>query len=142
MFGGAAGFETIAKPERVEAYRIRPPPSERDIKAITDYSIIAGPVRLTPQTASELSEALTSPKSYVWESAKACMPEYGVCFTFLRGGNRVDVLVCFECDILLVALNGSTAGGEDFDPVRAVLVRAAKASFPVDDVIGRLPDQQ
>ena len=142
MFGGDAGLATVARPEWVEAYRIGPPRPATRSQEVNDYPIIAGPGRIATENANELSAALTSPKSYVWETAKGCEPEYGVCLSFFRGDNRVDVLLCFECNILLVAWNGSVTGGEDFDPVRPVLVRAVKAGFPADDVIQTLEEQQ
>jgi len=139
MFGGHAGFTTITKPERIEAYRIRPvPPTVETSEPTTDYPILAGPVRVAADDASELAVALTFPDSYLWETVKGCMPEYGLCLSFFRGDNRVDVLVCFECNILLVTLNGTVSGGEDFDAIRPLLVRIAKAAFPADSVIQAL----
>ncbi|HEX5447330.1 MAG TPA: hypothetical protein VFW87_26180, partial [Pirellulales bacterium] len=85
--------------------------------------------------------ALASPKSYLWETVKGCLPEYGACLTFFRTDHRVDVLVCFECNVLLVAFDGTLSGGEDFDAIRPVLVRAAKAAFPADAVLQGLADQ-
>ena len=70
--------------------------------------------------------------------AKGCEPVFGVGVTFARGEQSVDVLFCFECDILAVYQGGRGVGDEDFDPARTRLVRLVKKFFPADDVIQQL----
>jgi hypothetical protein len=140
LFGGAKNVAVVANPDRVEAYRVGPLPEGiywQDAK-LGDYPLIAGPVPLADATAYDVSAALLRAETYVWDWAKACIPNYGVQLSFIRGTDRVDVLLCFECDMLLIGRDGKIIGGEDFDNSRATLVRAAKNSFPDDDAIRKL----
>ena len=142
MFDGDSGIETIRHSDKVEAYRIDLPLSPvNNRNRVGDYPILSGPVRVPVELTSELVAVLLSPESYVWEWMKMCDPEYGVCLSFYRMGDRVDILLCFECSIVMMAHNGVATGGEDFDYMRPTLVRAAKALFPSDSVIQGLTDE-
>ena len=55
--------------------------------------------------------------------------------TFEKGADTVDVLFCFQCDILVVYHHDEDVGGEDFDPVRPTLISVMKQTFVDDDVI-------
>lgn len=138
LFGGLGGLATVSKPDGVEAFRIGPP-SEFD-HSLDDHPIIAGPVVVPRDIAGRISDVLASPDSYFWDAAKACEPTPGVRLSFRRADDRVDVLLCFECNILTVYRGGILTGGEDFDDVRPVLVRAAKVLFPEDEVIQTLEE--
>ncbi len=140
MFGGGPALATVAKPSRVEAYRLDPLPAGRSWTeaSVADYPVTAGPVAVPAAIVGPVSAALLSPDTYGWDFAKSCLPTYGVRLSFHRGGERIDVLFCFECNILLIGRDGRTTGGEDFDRNRAVFVRAARALFPEDDLIQRL----
>ena len=134
MFGGEAGLSTIRQPDRVEAFRILDDSKDK----ATDFQIQAGPVRLAQNDISAISAALLSPASYGWEYVKGCLPDYGVCLSFFRGSDRVDVVLCLECQILLIGHNGVITGGEDFDPINPLLVRTVKELFPGDKAIQAL----
>jgi len=58
--------------------------------------------------------------------------------SFYSGPDRVDVLFCFECNVLWVFHNGVQTGGEGFDYVRPNFVRAVKPLFPSDKGIQEL----
>jgi len=140
MLGGAQVVETIRGPDRVEAHRLKPYDfiaSERE-STLADFPVESGPVDVSREVHSKVSAALLTHGSYGWEYAKSCIPRYGVRLTFIRGTNRVDILFCFECDILLVFNNDRVSGGEDFDPARPVFVKAIKQIFPQDKVIQKL----
>jgi hypothetical protein len=137
VFGSMEAATVVARPEKVTAYRVgtNPPWRSDTTPGIDDFPLTTGPVGVPAEFASNISAALVDPDSYGWNYAKPCIPQYGVRLVFDRGGDRVDVLLCFECDILAVAYNGTFTGGEDFDPVRPVFVRAVKAVFTNDRVI-------
>ncbi len=139
MLGGAQVVETIREPDRVEAYRLKPDTAYWGLAKITisDFVATAGPIDVAPQIQARLSNALLSPDSY-WDGFKPCVPEYGVRLAFFRGTERVDVLFCFECDMLLVFHNDRVSGGEDFDQARPVFVKAVKEVFPQDKAIQKL----
>lgn len=144
LFGGRDNLAVVTQPEHVMAYRVGPLPEGIvwQQEAFSDYPIVSEPVELPVATAKQVSAALASPATYDWYWAKACQPVYGVQLSFIRGAERVDVLLCFECDMLLVGRNGQTLGGEDFDHARGILVRAVKECFPDDEVIQQLRERR
>lgn len=142
MFDGTAGIDTIRLAEKIEAYRIGSPDlSTGEEHRIADFPILSGPVRVSNAVASKVAAALLSPESYGWEWVKGCEPRYGVCLSFYRNRDRIDVFLCFECSLLLVSHNGVACGGEDFDYIHGSLARAAKALFPSDSVIQALSEE-
>ncbi len=98
----------------------------------------AGPINVPDDEVSKLRAVLLDESTYGWEYAKGCIPDYGVRIQFQHDSDEVDVLLCFECNILLVYHNGKAVGGEDFDDGRPQLVEIAKAVFPDDEVIQSL----
>jgi len=144
LFGGRGNVAVVAQPEQVLAYRVGPLPEGIvwQQEAFSDYPIVSEPVELPAAIAKQVSAALASPATYVWETAKACQPNYGAQLSFISGEDRVDVLLCFACDMLLVGRDGQTLGSEDFDHARGVLVRAVKECFPDDEVIQRLSESR
>jgi len=142
IFGGADALKIVTGPERVIAERIAPPESEKPgERKLADYRATSKPITVPNDMSQQLGAALASPDSYRWKTTKGCIPRYGVRLSFSKGADRIDVYICFSCNILLVAQNGVTKGGEDFDDARPVFVRAAKKLFPDDMVIQQLPEQ-
>ncbi len=133
LYGGAASFAIMNTPDSVVAYRLTPFLPESDPMTLGDFPIAKGPAAVHDEVAGRLAEALSDPRSYGWNFSKLCIPEYGVRLTFEADGGAVDVLLCFECNILAIFSDGTEIGGEDFDEMRPVLVQAVKQIFP-DDV--------
>ena len=134
LYGGPQGLDLIAHPDRIEAYRLAPQTDEFDSDKATlaDYRITSGPIAVPNSVAATISEALSAPGSYMWDSVKGCHPSFEVRLTFLRGLERIDVLFCFGCMIL------RAAEYENFDYAMPAMVRAVKAIFPNDPEIQRL----
>ncbi|MGC1272412.1 MAG: hypothetical protein WBC44_01800 [Planctomycetaceae bacterium] len=143
MFGGRDGLKTLTEPDKVEAYRLRPLPQDKQGRRtpLKEFQILSGPVTVPKESAKNVARSLLSYDSYEWDSAKGCLPIYGVRLSFARGDDRVDVLLCFQCDVLLVYRNGKITGGEDFDAIRPVLVRTVKPLFPDDEVVQGLKER-
>ena len=124
---------------RVEAYRVAPPSGSNPMEDYTsplDYEVASEPVVVSAVAARELSEALLSPETYNWGSAKACGgPVYGVKLSFFKGSERVDVYFCFQCSVLAVVRDDRVFGGGDFDNAEPLFIRAAKKLFPHDAAI-------
>jgi hypothetical protein len=137
LYGGRNGFAVIQKPDRIEAFRVSDP------KRSNEPIVTEGPVAVTATVAQELVSVLSSHQAYGWDYAKGCVPEWGVRLAFYRGTDRVDILLCFQCDLLMVSLNGTetTRDVEDFDPIRPNLVRAIKQIFPNDPALQSLPEK-
>jgi hypothetical protein len=142
LFGGAEGLAVVTMADHVEAYRITlPEGKEAGSVADTEYRATAGPVALSKHQLSEVANALASSASYKWDSAKACgPPRHGVKLSFHRGASRIDVYLCFKCDELEVVRDGVLVGGEDFDPIRPLLLRMIKQLFPRDLTIQSLKE--
>ena len=133
LYGGAASFAILNKPDNVVAYRLTPFLLESDPMTLSDFPISKGPIAVHDEIAVKLAVALSDPRSYWWDLAKLCVPTYGVRLTFEADGGALDILLCFECNILAIFSDGTEIGGEDFDYMRPVLVQAVKQIFP-DDV--------
>ena len=144
LFGGPDGLAIVTGAERIEAFRIAPAPGQPPggFLSETDYQSTAGPVVLDARMAQEVTAALGSSRSYSWDSMKKCTPRYGVRLAFIQGEQRMEVYLCFECDMLETAKDGTPVDGEDFDAIRPVLVRAAKSAFPSDPVIQGLAERR
>jgi len=67
---------------------------------------------------------------YEWDSAKGCLIMPGMAVRLTRGGMQLEVVFCFECDILVTYLNGREMGSEDFDRAHRALAAVAKQLFP------------
>ncbi len=101
----------------------------------------AGPINVPDEEVSKLRAVLLDESTYGWDYAKGCIPDYGVRIQFQHKTDNVDILLCFECDILLVYHNGKVVGGEDFDDGRAQFVAIVKTLFPDDQAIQSLKDK-
>ena len=92
------------------------------------------PVVVPPTDAQQIQRLLLQRSSYVWESAKACAPNYGLVFTLRRADALVRVALCFECDTLGIYDSPEAAAQEinregDFDPKSAAR-SSCQASLP------------
>lgn len=148
-FLGAEAIAIIREAERVESYRLSPPPRPTDAASdiaafeedwrtrIDPERITARGANLSTQQTAELKDLLLSPGSYRLSVRKQCLPRAGVGLRLYAGSRTADVLLCFECDMLGLASpdDRQQAGWEDFDPVRPQLVRLVKELFPEDFVI-------
>ena len=130
VFGGAAPIETVQDATSVHVFRLKP--SGKSHAHLSEYEIASGPVVVPADAVSTLRSILLDTSTYGWDSAKGCMPNYGVRIQFKSGSEEVDVLLCFECDILAVYYNGAPMGGEDFDNARGEILSAIRTLFPDD----------
>jgi hypothetical protein len=91
------------------------------------------------QTAAEIGRILSQSSSYNWDIRKSSTPMPGVRLDFITDANEsMQVLLCFECNILIAYRDGERVGEEDFDPARADLIRLIKPLFPRDETIQAL----
>lgn len=145
VFGGARGASILKHADGVEAYRIGQVPDIIDKwpdLALNDHPIEKGPLAVSQADVETLVTTLLDEKSYVWDAAKACIPQPGVRIDFIRGNDRLSVLLCFECNIVETYLNEKFAGGEDFDFAQPTLVRIVHTLFPNDPKIQSLKAEE
>jgi hypothetical protein len=133
LLGGTKGFAVLLKPERVDAFRLDHMIGEEPV-------VKGGPAAVGKDTVKDLTTVLSAPESFLWNIGKGCIPVWGVRFSFFRGDDRLEVLLCFNCDILGVRLNDGELQDQNFDRVRPQLVRLVKAVFPDDPVIQKLAE--
>ena len=128
--------------DRMEAYRVETPADRNSSSnALEDFPIIKGPIAISQSDAQELHATLQDRNSYLWDLKKGCEIIPGVRFDFTRGNDRLSVLVCFQCDMVVNYLNGKIVGGGNTDKVRPTLVRIARSLFPDDPAIRSLAEQ-
>jgi hypothetical protein len=146
LFGGSTGWSILTKADRVEAYRIGQLPdksSEAFARAqIADFPILNGPVTVPATHVEKLKLTFQDFETYGWKFAKGCIPAPGVRLDFIHGGQRLSVLLCFECDILTSYLDEKLVGGEDFDHARPILVRTVRSLFPDDPKIQSVAEKR
>ena len=124
VFGDGAAMGIIRSPDNVVAFRLAKPSYHR--QDLADYVATKGPIPVDSQISAELSTVLLSHSTYLWNLAKGCIPDYGVRIRFEKDDASVDVLLCFQCDILTVYSNGKPVGSEDFDDGRTILSSLTK----------------
>ena len=93
----------------MKAFRLASPSDYHE--SLSDYETTAGPIDVADAAASQLRTLLLDPSAYDWESAKGCIPDYGIRIQFQHETDEVDVLLCFACEILTVYYNGKVVGG-------------------------------
>ena len=135
VFGSGRAIETVKRASSVKAFRLRP---DTYHKTLSGFETTTGPVDVPAISRSWLRNVLLDRSAYAWDSSKACQPVYGVRLQFQHERDVVDVLLCFQCDVLTVYHNGTAVGGEDFDNIRFPLVSIVTRLFPDDAEIQSL----
>ena len=104
----------------------------------TDYPVTKDLGTFPGDQIPPLLSVLLDPTTYEWEYSKGCIVTPGVKLTFQSDGRQVDILFCFECDILSVYRDGKLVSSGNFDFGRRQLVDLLKANFPDDQLIQSL----
>lgn len=126
LVGGKDAYETIAKPDRVEAWLLDARETDR-----------IGPVTLKPTTTEQFSNSLLDFNSYAWTAENLCSREHSVRLKFTRGNDTVEFRLGFECDYLQVTHHGQTKE-ENFAFAHNKLVKAIQSVFPRDEAVKKL----
>lgn len=93
-------------------------------------------VELSGSQVEQTREVLNSPRTYGFDVAKECIPNYGVRLRFGDEGEAMDLNLCFECKMLAVVRDGKIVGREeDFDGGASKLTAICKELFPDDPEI-------
>ena len=143
MFGGydlvgPSGVNVVRHPIHAEAYHWSPHSGdtnwlEEDPWNYAKYSRVAP---LLPEEAKRISEILLDSSSYSWGTRKSCIPRDGVRVHFQVEKESVDMLICFECNLLVVNHDGTEVSA-NFDRAPA-LMREIRELFPNDPAIADL----
>ena len=136
VFGNQQVIDTVHTASTVHAYRLADASFYQD--QLSSYERSGEAVTVSEADRRQLRDLLLDRESYELEMAKGCEPVFGLGASFARGEQAVDILFCFQCDILAVYQDGRVVGDEDFDPARTRLVTLVKKFFPTDEVIQQL----
>ncbi len=139
VFGGATNFTIVTNALNVTACILTPPRDPLNPKAFDSAKFwdpklytMSPSIAVTGQCLQELRAILGDRSLDDPDSAKGCIPIYGVRFSFVSDAGTVTVDLCFDCDMLIVSRDGMTVGGEDFDPAHKKLLRICRSLFPSD----------
>src|SRR4029453_5014346 len=144
VFGGKKNFELLIGSAKVTASRLKPgePKSPHHGNISWDEQLAAyvqGPwVEVSATQADPFRGGFGDPQTYRFDSAKGCIPHFGVRVRFESVNGLIEVSLCFECDILVVTRDGKVVGGEDFDGGSNELRALVKELFPDDAEIQSL----
>ena len=139
LYGGAEGLDTVESPDRVEAFRLRPPSREKDAAHYNDWPTVGEPVRLPSAVASRFSHGLTRESTFPrWEEPKVCDPRPGFMLRFTSGGRHVDVVFCFECQILFTYRASESLWYANFDGSTKAIAGLFLQIYPNDPVLSSL----
>ena len=133
LIGGKSSYQTVASPDRIEASLL----NQFSDEGTERLSPRSKPFAVPTAQATRLSALLVDFDSYAWTLQKMCSLDYGVKLTFIRKEQRIDVLLCLECDWLSFRADGREKG-ENFDFVHDDLARIVKELFPRDERIQKL----
>jgi hypothetical protein len=149
-FLASRALEAVRTPDRVESLPVESLLRSNDKSAATKTSL-PGVFRIVPEPkpvpanlVPQLSRLLLSRSSYA-DYYTSCIFDPGVAFRFWKGGEAVDVLVCFHCrDLGFQVVGAPEALGSKlaFEPIRAELARLVRAARPGDPRFEKLEDNE
>ena len=135
VYGNVQALNAVEASTNVTAFRL--PKRSYYREKLAEYKILSGPISLSNDEQARLRSVLLDPTMYEKHRTN-CVPDYGVRFQFKHNGKEVDVLLCFECDILGVYEDGVVGHMESFAPGRTHFVSLVKELFPDDAEIATL----
>ena len=142
LYGGAEGLDAVESPDHVDAFRLRPPAPGQQIPRFNEWPVVGQPVRVAPAVASRFSRGLTRESTFPrWEEPKACDPRPGFLLRFTSGGRHVEIVFCFECQILFTYRASESLWYANFDGSTRTIAGLFLQVFPGDPVLSRLASE-
>jgi len=145
FFGNKDNYSMIFEADKATVYRIHSPkdsenPERPDLhRAGKVYEYTVGESSsLSGDTMEKFRELITNPRIDDPDSAKGCIPNYGIRVRYQKGDNTIDINLCFECDMMVASDGKKVIGSSDFDSIHANLVSLIKPLFPQDKIIQKL----
>lgn len=138
LLGGEKIVATISGAESVRAVRLKDAHLQR---SPDDYEAQGKVLELEKDLGRQWARAITAHETYERDVVPGCEPVFGVRLTFTRDKSQVDVVLCYQCDQLVVYHQGKRVGGGYFAPGAAALRGVAKRTFPDDRAIQGLPTE-
>ena len=135
--GGDAVLAVLQRPDRATASRIR-----RPLVSLMDPSMdpwwpdtfprVGQSVPISADALRRLSSIVSNERSWEFEWASGCGPDFGVNFQLERGEHVVNLFLCLECGISLTYFDGVRVSEQNFGPSAKVLGKIARELFPDD----------
>jgi hypothetical protein len=146
-FGSRQIFDAFITFQQVTAQRLHSRDRNEILPDVLSNYKRGPSVPVPASQARRLKRVMQRSSSYQWSIHKACIPDYGVLFTFRSGGRAVQVALCFNCNMLDVFDGGDDKARPvnslpDFDPMRSDLVAIVKKVFPDDGEIQALESRR
>ena len=141
IFGGLDNADLVAAPERVEAFRLRPPTTVIDVKPqYNEWPVAGDRVRVPADVAGRFSRGLTSENTYGGDEPKDCDPNPGYMLRFHGDGRTVDVVFCFKCAVLFTYRGSRPLWYANFDASTKAMAALLLKVFPGDPDLARLAE--
>jgi len=136
--GGAQVAEVIKNSQRTEIALIEPPDDKQSHPA-NEFVETVKSQEVPTTIAADLRRILLDPNENLHdETAKGCVPRYGVRVRFVAGQDRVDVYFCFECAIMEFYFNDKPVGGNDFELAYRQLISDIRKIYPAHEGLAKL----
>ena len=145
FFGSKDNYSIIFEADKATVYRIHFPkdsknpkrPDLRRVGKVYEYTV-GESSQLSGDIMDKFRKLITHPRIDDPDSAKGCIPTYGIRVRCQKGDNIVDINLCFECDIMVASDGKKVIGSSDFDSIHVNLVNLIKPLFPQDKIIQQL----
>lgn len=139
LYGGPEGLDAVESPDKVEAFRLRPPQPGESAAHFNEWPVVGTAIRVSPDLASRLSRGLTRESTFPrWEEPKLCDPRPGFKLRFTGSGRSVDIVFCFECEILFTYRASESIWYANFDGSTKAIAGLFLQLFPNDPVLAQL----
>jgi hypothetical protein len=103
-----------------------------------DYPVSGKLGSISTEATSSLLQILLDPESYDWENQKSCIVTPGVRVSFHDSSHLVEIVFCFECDILVVYRDNEFMSTGNFDYAHGALVEWLQREYPKNQMIQEL----
>jgi len=141
-YGGPSHFKAIQDSTDVTACLLDPAANADPRHPSRSNPLLCrerGTVTLSATQIAELKSVFADPKTVPKGVDMACLPDYGVRFTFGSGADAISINLCFHCGQLATYRNQEKLGTGTFvQPGYGKLVVIAKSLFPEDPEIAKL----
>lgn len=140
---GEAAMQTMRASDSVEVIRlVRANDLKEGFRDQPFYGMVqTGEAIKAPDAwVSRMRDAVDNSRNYEWLWQSRCLPVPGVCVRYHRGDDCVDLLICFECDLMSLASTGGHGGSIskqwiDFRAKRSPFADLVKELYPNDAAI-------
>ncbi len=146
VFGSRETIDVVRSALESHSYRLDPSdepfddlqgPIYRADWGVDDYLVKSGPNRIKSALQDQLSRVVIDLPIYAFGEV-GCGPDFGYRVQFSHDRSNVDILFCFNCNILMVYVDGKAVGGGHFAHDNGRILKVMKKIFSNDSLIQSL----